>query len=55
MDETDQEAFDKFVEENWGSYSDNNKYEDAIPVMATVIEDKPKRRGRKPRNQILGN
>ena len=55
MDETDQEAFDKFVEENWGSYSDNNKYEDAIPVMATVIEDKPKRRGRKPINQILGN
>ena len=53
MDETDQEDFDRFVEENWGTYSDNNNYDDAVTVMASVTGDKPKRRGRKPKNQIL--
>ena len=52
MDETDQEAFDKFVEENWGRYSDGIKSEDAIPVMASVASEKPKKRGRKPKNSI---
>ena len=53
MDETDQEEFDKFVEKNWGTYSDNGKIEDAITVMSQVVEEKPKKRGRKPKNQIL--
>ena len=53
MDETDQEDFDRFVEENWGTYSDNNNFDDAVTVMASVTGDKPKRRGRKPKNQIL--
>ena len=52
MDETDQEAFDKFVEENWGRYSDGIKSEDAISVMASVTSEKPKKRGRKPKNSI---
>ena len=49
MDETDQEGFDKFVEENWGTYSDDKKYENAIPVISTVTDNKPKKRGRKPK------
>ena len=42
MDETDQEEFDKFVEENWGTKINT---EETMPVNATPI----KRRGR-PKN-----
>lgn len=47
MDETDQEAFDKFVEENWGGYADHKQLE-TVAVSAT-----PTKRGRKPKNQII--
>ena len=50
MDETDQEAFDIFVEENWGSYSDNKVLE---TVSVNAEEVTTKKRGRKPKNQIL--
>ena len=45
MDETDQEAFDIFVEENWGQYSDNTVVETVSAVVAQPI----KKRGRKPK------
>ena len=47
MDETDQEEFDKFVEENWGTYADN------LQTVTTSATPTPKKRGRKPKNQIL--
>ena len=47
MDETDQEEFDKFVEENWGTYADN------VQTVTTSATPTPKKRGRKPKNQIL--
>ena len=50
MDETDQEEFDKFVEKNWGTYSDNKRHKDTVQVMVEV--DKQKKRGRKPKKQI---
>ena len=46
MDETDQEEFDKFIEENWGTTTN-----DAITVGAS-IDGEPKKRGRKPKNMI---
>ncbi len=49
MDETDQEGFDKFVEENWGTYLDNPKNEETISVMSAVAENTQKKRGRKPK------
>ncbi len=50
MDENDQEEFDKFIEENWGSGANKGQAE-AIPVTAEVAKtDMPKRRGRKPKN-----
>lgn len=59
MDETDQEEFDKFVEENWGTYSDKTIGNERVivgadasvcPVSATPA---PKKRGRKPKNQTM--
>ena len=47
MDETDQEEFDKFVEENWGTYADN------LQTVTTSATPTPKKRGRKSKNQIL--
>ena len=47
MDETDQEEFDKFVEENWGTYADN------LQTVTTSATPTPKKRGRKPKHQIL--
>ena len=43
MDESDQEEFDKFIEENWGSSSN---YVDTQLVSATPVAS---RRGRKPK------
>ena len=34
-------------------YSDNIVYEETVPVMAAADSEEPKKRGRKPRNQIL--
>ncbi len=44
MDETDLENFDKFVERHWG-----NKRKQTVSVSSTLTEEKPKRRGRKPK------
>ncbi len=50
MDETDQENFDKFVEENWGTYSDNIE---TVSVNAGAYEEEtPKKRGRKPKTSV---
>ena len=49
MDESDQEEFDKFVEEHWGTYSDNVQ---TVTASATTVTE-TKKRGRKPKNQIL--
>ncbi len=44
MDEYDLEKFDKFVEKHWG-----NRGKQAVSVSSEPVEDKPKRRGRKPK------
>ena len=44
MDETDVEAFDKFVEKHWGK---TNKKPEVVTVSA--VPEEPKRRGRKPK------
>ena len=46
MDENDQEEFDKFIEENWGTSAQTNDVElvSAVPAQ--------KKRGRKPKNSI---
>ena len=44
MDETDLENFDKFVERHWG-----NKRKQTVSVSSTAEEEKPKRRGRRPK------
>ena len=43
MDETDMEAFDKFVEENWGAKIEH-------PDMKK--EEQPKKRGRKAKQTV---
>ena len=47
MDETDVEAFDKFIEKHWG-----NKIKQTVAVNSEPVEEKPKRRGRKPKTEI---
>ena len=47
MDETDAEAFDKFVERHWG-----NKLKETVAVSSEPVEAKPKRRGRRPKAEI---
>ena len=47
MDETDLEKFDKFVERHWG-----NRAKQAISVSSEPVEEKPKRRGRKPKTEV---
>ena len=44
MDESDAEAFDRFVERHWG-----NQRKETVAVSSEPVEAKPKRRGRKPR------
>ena len=46
MDETDVEEFDKFVERHWG-----DKLRKTVAVSAEA-EEKPKRRGRKPKTNV---
>ncbi len=53
MDETDQEEFDKFVEENWGTYSDDI-VKDKLQTVTTSVEPiGAKKRGRKPKNATI--
>ena len=47
MDATDLESFDKFVEKHWGN---SLRKKEIVSVSAGIEE--PKRRGRKPKNQI---
>lgn len=44
MDEIDLESFDKFVEKHW-----ENKMKQTVPANSLPVEEKPKRRGRKPK------
>lgn len=46
MDESDVEAFDRFIERHW-----ENRAKQTVQVSATVEETKPKRRGRKPKTE----
>lgn len=45
MDESDVEEFDRFIEKHWG----NPIKKETVEVGATVIENAPKKRGRKPK------
>ena len=47
MDESDAEAFDRFVERHWG-----NQRKETIAVSSEPVETKPKRRGRRPKSEI---
>ena len=47
MDETDAEAFDRFIEKHWG-----NQTKQTVSVSSEPVETKPKRRGRKPKTEI---
>ena len=46
MDETDVDDFDRFVEKHW------KKSKETVSVSASVEENKPKKRGRKPKAKI---
>mgnify|MGYP005790610891 FL=1 len=46
MDESDAEAFDKFVEKHWG-----NRTKETVAVSSEPTEEKPKRRGRRPKTE----
>ena len=47
MDETDLEKFDQFVEKHW-----KNKTRQTVSVSSSATEEKPKRRGRKPKTEV---
>lgn len=47
MDEVDLEKFDKFVEKHWG-----NGAKQTVSVSSMALEEKPRRRGRKPKTDI---
>ena len=47
MDESDAEAFDKFVEKHWG-----NQIKQTVAVSSEPVETKPKRRGRRPKSEV---
>ena len=47
MDETDAEAFDRFIEKHWG-----NQAKQTVSVSSELVETKPKRRGRRPKTEI---
>ena len=47
MDETDAEAFDRFIEKHWG-----NQMKQTVSVSSEPVETKPKRRGRKPKSEV---
>ena len=47
MDESDAEAFDRFVERHWG-----NQRKETVAVSSEPVETKPKRRGRRPKSEV---
>ena len=47
MDESDAEAFDRFVERHWG-----NQRKETVTVSSEPVETKPKRRGRRPKTEV---
>ncbi len=47
MDEVDVEEFDKFIERHWKK---KQEVYETVTVSADPVEEKPKRRGRKPKN-----
>ena len=47
MDESDAEAFDRFVERHW-----ENQRKETVAVSSEPVETKPKRRGRRPKSEI---
>lgn len=47
MDEVDVEEFDKFVEKHWKK---KQEVLETVTVSADPVEEKPKKRGRKPKN-----
>ena len=47
MDESDAEAFDRFVERHWG-----NQRKETVAVSSEPVEEKPKRRGRRPKTEV---
>ena len=47
MDESDAEAFDRFVERHWG-----NQRKETVAVSSEPVETKPKRRGRRPKTEV---
>ena len=49
MDETDLEQFDNFVERHWKK----TKTKETVSVSADIEENKPKKRGRKPKKQEI--
>ncbi len=53
MDETDIDAFESFVEKHWKKVSPKKETVSvSTSVSSDVAEDKPKRRGRKPKTEI---
>lgn len=47
MDDTDLEAFNKFIEKHWGNMKTQTVQE--VNASAEESEEQPKRRGRKPK------
>ena len=47
MDESDVEEFDKFIEKHWGGRTN-----EVITASSEPVEEKPKRRGRKPKAKV---
>ena len=47
MDESDAEAFDRFVERHWG-----NQRKETVAVSSEPVETKPKKRGRRPKTEV---
>ena len=52
MDENDQEEFDRFVEENWGTASKNAMQVVSVAAGIGPVNSETKKRGRKPKNSI---
>ena len=49
MDESDIEDFDRFVERHWKK----SKLKETVSVSADIEENQPKKRGRKPKKQVI--
>lgn len=49
MDETDLDDFDRFVEKHWKK----SRVRETVAVSADIEENRPKKRGRKPKTQVI--